>query len=379
MSGFLTSCRIWGRTTVFDHARDFVFVHLMRDFTVDETILAVKAFEKVMAQANCTVKHYHPNNDAFAHKGFLDKVNRKAQKITFHAVGAYHHYGIIENKNKMLTLATRTLLLHDIRMWPQMIDTMFWPFAFKATAERHNQLSLTATGQKPLSVLHNVTVENIPVKTFHMLFCPVYVLDSRSQSAGGPGPPKWEPHSCIGVYLGHSPFHAGSVALVFNPKTGWVSPQYHEVFDDTFLTVPYMDAGTVPPHWEDLLTYSSKKATDEDFSLAKDWMDLIEKVPGDHSNVQAGSRITDPFAVITEELNTLPANAARAAHAPQDQPPKAHGTKSSEGGNKRTSPSLPSLLDAAANSATKRRRSPPTYDAAAQLGLEFGLPPLSNQ
>jgi hypothetical protein len=60
------------------------------------------------------------------------------------------------------------------------------------------------------------------------------------------------------------------VALVFNPKTGRVSPQYHFVFDDTFLTVPYMYVGTVPPHWEDLLKYSFKKATDEEFSLVDD-------------------------------------------------------------------------------------------------------------
>ena len=196
-----------------------------------------------------------------------------------------------------------------------MIDTMFWSFAFKAAAERHNQLSLTAEGQTPLSILHDVPVENILVKTFHTLFCPVYVLDACSQSAGGPGPPKREPHSRIGVYLGHSPFHAGSVALVFNPKTGRVSPQYHVVFGDTFSTVPYMDADTPPPHWEDLLKYSSEKATDEDFFLAKDWMELIEKVPGDHSNVTVGSRITDPYAVIAEESTTSTANAARAAHA----------------------------------------------------------------
>jgi hypothetical protein len=42
----------------------------------------------------------------------------------------------------------------------------------------------------------------------------------HSQSPGGPGPPKWEPQSRIEVYLGHSPFHAGSVALMFNPRTG---------------------------------------------------------------------------------------------------------------------------------------------------------------
>jgi hypothetical protein len=192
---------------------------------VDEAKLAVKAFEKVMAQANCTVKHYHADNGAFAHKGFLDKVNWKDQKITFCAVGAHHQNGIIENKNKMLTLVARTLLLHGIQMWLQMIDTMFLPFAFKVSAKRHNLLSLDDQGQMPLSTLHNVHIEHIPVKTFHTLFCPVYVLHSRSQSAGSLSPPKWEPWSHIGVYLGRFPFHAGSMALIFNPKTGQVLPQ----------------------------------------------------------------------------------------------------------------------------------------------------------
>ena len=95
-------------------------------------------------------------------------------------------------------------------------------------------------------MLHGVAVEDLPVKSYHTLFCPVYVLDARLQTAGGPGPPKWEPRSRIGVYLGHSPFHAGSVALVWNPTTGHVSPQYHVVFDDDFTTVPYMASGTIP-------------------------------------------------------------------------------------------------------------------------------------
>ncbi len=75
-------------------------------------------------------------------------------------------------------------------MWPQMIDTMFWPFAFEAAAERHNCLSLNAQGLTPNAVLHGVPLDVILVKTYHTLFCPVYVLDARAQSAGGPGPPK---------------------------------------------------------------------------------------------------------------------------------------------------------------------------------------------
>jgi hypothetical protein len=75
-------------------------------------------------------------------------------------------------------------------MWLQMIDTMFWPLAFKAAAERHNCVLLNSDGLTPNALLHGVPLDVIPIKTFHTLFCPVYVLDARAQSAGGPGPLK---------------------------------------------------------------------------------------------------------------------------------------------------------------------------------------------
>ena len=377
MSGFLTSRRIWGCTTFCDHVSDFVYVHLVRDFTVDETILAMNAFEKVMAQAQRFVKHYHADNGAFAHKGFLDEVNCKDQKITFCAVGAHHQNGIIENKNKMLTLSAQTLLLHGIRMWPQMIDTMFWPFAFKAAAERHNCLSLNSQGLTPNAVLHGVPLDAIPVKTYHTLFCPVYVLDARAQSAGGPGPPKWEPRSRIGVYLGHSPFHAGSFALVFNPRTGRVSPQYHVVFDDTFSAVLYMDAGTEPPHWHDLLMYSSKKATDEDFDFAEEWMTMVDKMPDQVSMPTENGRITVPFVVVSEGQPTT--NPAGTTASPSQTPPAAassspltSGMRASKGGNKRASANVSSTSNAAASLSSKSRRFSPSDNAATKRRDDFG-------
>jgi hypothetical protein len=133
-------------------------------------------------------------------------------------------------------------------------------------------------------------------------------------------------------------------------------PQYHAVFDDTFSMIPYMDAGTVAPHWEDLLNHSSEKATNEEFSLAEDWTDAINTMP-DQSNVTARSHITDPFAVVTE--GNSPANATWAATASQDQPPKALATpqmQASKEGNVHTSASSLSALDAAAGLAKKRQR-----------------------
>jgi hypothetical protein len=57
----------------------------------------------------------------------------------------------------------------------------------------------------------------------------------------------------MGIYVGCSLSHASNVALILNPRTGQVSPQFHIVFDDYFTTVQYLCTGTVPPHWADLV------------------------------------------------------------------------------------------------------------------------------
>ena len=113
-----------------------------------------------------------------------------------------------------------------MRMCPTMIDSMFWTFAMKTVAERHKKMQIDVMGQTPESILHNIQIEDIPVKSYHTLFYPTYVLDARLHNSGGAGPQKWEPRSCIGVYLGHSPLYTGKVALVWNTTTRIVSPQY---------------------------------------------------------------------------------------------------------------------------------------------------------
>ena len=85
------------------------------------------------------------------------------------------------------------------------------------------------------------------------------------------GPPKWDPLSCLGIYVGCPLFHAGSVSLVLNPCTGHVSPQYYVVFDDDFTTVPYLNSLDVPDHWAALVKSGSESATDKGYSLADTW------------------------------------------------------------------------------------------------------------
>jgi hypothetical protein len=104
--------------------------------------------------------------------------------------------------------------------------------------------------------------------------------------------------SIIFVYLGHSPFHAGSVALVYNPSTGHVSPQYHVVFDNDFTTVPYMEAEMIPPHWSDLVHYSSELASKQDSNLAQAWLGSTGQVNTDLQFTD--NPVVDPFAIVTD-------------------------------------------------------------------------------
>ncbi len=62
MEGFPTGDRIWGTTNFCYHVSNFVYVHLMRNFTLEETLLAKRAYKKVLAQAGRSAKHYHANN-----------------------------------------------------------------------------------------------------------------------------------------------------------------------------------------------------------------------------------------------------------------------------------------------------------------------------
>ena len=105
--------------------------------------------------------------------------------------------------------------------------------------------------------------------TYHLTWgYPIFVLEFPLQ--GGPsGLPKWKPRARTRVYLGHSPFHIGSVALVLNNITGNVSPQYHVIFDNTFSTLEHMRKGTVLGNCKNLVEDHSELATQENFNLSK--------------------------------------------------------------------------------------------------------------
>ena len=72
-------------------------------------------------------------------------------------------------------------------------------------------------------------------------------------------------------YLVHSPFNVGSVALVQNPKTGHVSPQFHVGFDDELPTVTIMREVINPPNWTDPVQHISQNGALKYIDLKDIW------------------------------------------------------------------------------------------------------------
>jgi hypothetical protein len=270
--GNLTRGRIWACTIFIDYFTGFTFVALMRDLTAESTLAAKKEFEHKCAVRGVRVKHYHADNGRFAEPAFVNECKRCKQDLTFCGVGAHHQNGIAERKIKDVTLISRTILLHAMRYWPEYVTQMMWPFAAMCAQERMNNLHINLDGESPDMRFSNVKAVNVQLKHYHTFGCPVYILDSRLQT-NPKGVPKWEPRSRLGIYVGHSPVHAGSVALVLNPKTGLVSPQFHVVYDDNFTTVPHMRNLTVPSNWAQLVKNSSELITTEQYDLTKTWFE----------------------------------------------------------------------------------------------------------
>ena len=252
-----------------DHHSDFLYNHLITGTTSQATLEAKQAYERVAAAHGVRIKSYHADNLRFNDNNFKGDCIKHGQTVSYCGMGAHHQNAVAESKIKTVSYGARTILLHAKRKWPAVIATALWPFAMQSIIERHNRLSLDSKGRSPIEKFTNTDV-NIDPTDFHTWGCPVYILDAENQ--GAIGTPKWEPRSHAGIYLGHSPSHAGSVALVLNLRTGHVSPQFHVVFDDEFSTVPYLSGETTPPNWDTLLNTSTEHTANNADILSPTWL-----------------------------------------------------------------------------------------------------------
>ena len=253
ISGRHTKDRICGATGFMDHHTGYNYSALQTLLDEMQTLAAKQSFQAHANGCGVNVKSYRADNGRYAEKFFRDAVKQSNQTIDFCAVGTHNQNGIIERYFQRLSSNARMLLLHAKRHWPAMISVVLWPFAYKNAEFMYNHFHLDNKGRSPLEKFCKTNMK-MELKDVHTFGCPCFILDKELQTENML--PKWDPRSRLGVYLGHSPCHTGSVALVLNPKTLHISPQFHVACDDRFLTVPYLASSDIPPKWSILIKES---------------------------------------------------------------------------------------------------------------------------
>ena len=193
--------------------------------TTAKTLHAKRDFERSCAHERVAIKAYWGDNGQYHDVEFMDAIWEENQRITFCGVGAHYQNSVAKNKICQLSDLTQSLLVHAKLHWPEGISPKLWPFALRCAVFLLNRTQFDTNGLMAYSWFTGNNHEE-DLSQVAVWGCPVYVLDCRLQSPG----------KHLGIYLDCSPYYVSSVALVFNPQTGYVSPQFYMTFDHKVST-----------------------------------------------------------------------------------------------------------------------------------------------
>ena len=261
LKGKLTQQRYHYTTVFVDQYSGYTFVYLQHRITSEETVQAKHAFERAAERWGVKILHYHADNGRFADNVFIADCNAQRQSLSYCGVNAHFQNGIAERRIRDLQEQTRTCMLYAMNKWKRMILICLW---LRHANDVANSTPRKGEDSSPIERFTGVPVRP-KLRHYHAFGCLTYILDNALQS--GQGAPKWKQRVRLGIYLGPSPSHAHTVALILNPRTGHVSPQFHVKFDNFFETVGNSptDMDISEPEWKYLSGFVIKKGkTDKD-------------------------------------------------------------------------------------------------------------------
>ena len=165
--------------------------------------------------------------------------------MSFSGVGARHTNGISERRIRDIQDSGRTMLIHTAHRWKSHITTKLLPYAIRLGNKAYNDtpLLVNVQGKTPTQLFTSTEVQENP-KHWKPFGCPNFVL-TPALLAPQLMHHKWKHRAELGIYLGPSHVHHRNVALILNPTTGLVSPQFHVRFDPEFTTAPDLKSKSI--------------------------------------------------------------------------------------------------------------------------------------
>ena len=187
-------------TVWVDKSSKYLFVNHNEKNDTAHALSSKIEFEKFADRHHRRIRHIHSDNGIFTSKAFVSSCAHQHQKQTLCGVGAHHQNGMAERYIGVVTGKARTMLLHVMRHWPDIVTPEFWTYALSHAKNSH--IWTPRHGEKTCP--HEQFTNEVPPVTpgdFKLFDCPVYVLSKGIQD-GNQTQKFSKARSNMGVYVG---------------------------------------------------------------------------------------------------------------------------------------------------------------------------------
>ena len=279
-----------------------LYVYHQVGFSTQGAIAAKMHVENWSYNQGVLIGKYTTDIGIFGAADFVNEILSKGQEVKYCGVGAHHQNGAAECSIQTVSNMACVMMLCASICWPDAANSSLWSIAVDYAIHAYKHMPNHLSGQSPLDINTCTLVPRHGLKDLHVWGCPCYVLDPKLHK--GQKLPHWQPCSRHEVFVGMSPSHASNAPLVLNLKTGFISPQFHVVFDDSFNTFILISEGDTPPaHWENIFHESRYQAVfDEntDVLFSAEWLDKQNGLQGRHLCIE--SKVLQQIQVPADDI-----------------------------------------------------------------------------
>jgi hypothetical protein len=133
-----SSAKYHAASVYVDHASHYIFVKCHYSTGTQEAVEGKQLFERQAALQGVTVKFYRADNRIMSCNDYVQHAHINQQAITHCGFNAHGQNGIAERSIRTLCDHARTMLLHAMEHWPDVVTLDLWPFALRMAADIHN-------------------------------------------------------------------------------------------------------------------------------------------------------------------------------------------------------------------------------------------------